>query len=104
MTRGDIFELRPEKNRGHEQRGPRYGVVVQATPLQLSTVIVAPTSTSRPRRSFRPEVEIDGVVTRVLVEQLGAVDVERLGNLAGHLTSEEQLDVDEALRSVLGLY
>jgi mRNA interferase MazF len=53
--------------------------------------------------SFRPEIEIDSTPTRVLVEQIGAVDVGRLGNLAGHLTPEEQWGVDAALLTVLGL-
>ncbi|GBD84257.1 hypothetical protein BMS3Abin02_00647 [bacterium BMS3Abin02] len=51
----------------------------------------------------RPEIEIDGVSTRVLVEQLGAVDVNRLGDLTGHLTPEEQWGVDSALLTVFGL-
>lgn len=33
--------------------------------------------------SFRPEIEIDGTVTRVLIEQVGTVDVRRLGGLVG---------------------
>jgi hypothetical protein len=33
----------------------------------------------------RPEVELAGATTRVLVEQLRAVDLERLGELAGRL-------------------
>jgi mRNA-degrading endonuclease toxin of MazEF toxin-antitoxin module len=42
-------------------------------------------------------------MTRVLVEQMGAVDMTRLGNLAGHLTPEEQWGVDTAILTVLGL-
>jgi mRNA interferase MazF len=38
-----------------------------------------------------------------LVEQLGAVDATRLGDLAGHLSSEELWGIDEALLTVLGL-
>ena len=41
--------------------------------------------------------------TRVLVEQLGAVDVERLGKRVGLLTASEMWSVDEALITVLGL-
>jgi mRNA-degrading endonuclease toxin of MazEF toxin-antitoxin module len=37
------------------------------------------------------------------VEQVGAVDAGRLGELAGHLTHEEMWGVDEALLAVLGL-
>lgn len=41
--------------------------------------------------------------TRVLVEQLGAVDVSRLGELTGHLTAAEEWAVDAALLTVLDL-
>ena len=66
-------------------------------------MLIAPTSASAKRASFRPEVEVNGHVTRVLVEQVGAVDVSRLGDLARHLTAEEQWGVDEALLTVLDL-
>ena len=102
--RGDVFALRaPRGSRGHEQRGPRFAVVVQSDLLPLSTWLVAPTSRSARPASFRPEVEIGGDVTRVLVEQTAAVDPERLGDLVGHLTRAEMDDVDAGLRTVLGL-
>lgn len=104
MQRGDIFALRLPKGVGHEQRGRRFGVVVQSDAfLPRSVVLVAPTSTSAKPASFRPEIEIDGTPTRVLVEQVGAVDVQRLGHLAGHLSPEELWGVDAALLTVLGL-
>jgi mRNA interferase MazF len=104
VRRGDIFSLRLPKGLGHEQRGRRYGVVVQADAfLPRSVVLIAPTSTRARRASFRPEIEIKGTQTRVLVEQVGAVDVGRLGNLEGRLSPEEQWGVDAALLAVLGL-
>jgi mRNA interferase MazF len=104
VTRGDIFRVRMPVGRGHEQRGPRYAVIVQADELLgLSTAIVAPTSRSAAPATFRPEVEIDGETTRVLVEQLRAVDLDRLDRQAGRLTLEEQRAVDAALELVLSL-
>lgn len=104
MRRGDIFALRLPKGVGHEQQGPRFGVVVQSDAfLPRSVVLVAPTSRSARSASFRPEIEIGGNSTRVLVEQVGAIDMSRLGDLAGHLTPEEQWGVDAALLTVLGL-
>jgi mRNA interferase MazF len=79
-------------------------VVVQANELlPRSVVLVAPTSRSARAASFRPEIEIDGETTRVLVEQVGAVDARRLGALSGHLSREELWGIDEALMTVLGL-
>ena len=104
MRRGDVFVLRLPKGIGHEQQGKRYGVVVQGNPfLPRSAVLIAPTSTSAGPASYRPEIEIDETPARVLVEHVGAVDVTRLGSLAGHLTPEEQWGVDTALQTVLGL-
>lgn len=104
MLRGDIFAFNVPKGVGHEQHGERFGVVVQADEfLPRSVVIVAPTSRSARPASFRPEIEIDGQATRVLVEQIGAVDTSRLGVLSGHLSLEELWGVDEALLTVLGL-
>ena len=105
MRRGDVYRLRPPRRAGHERRGDRYGVVVQADEfLPRSVVIVAPTSRSARAASFRPEAEIDGETTRILVEQMGAVDVQRLGRLVGHLTHEELWGVDEAVLTILGLH
>ena len=104
MHRGDIFALRLPKGVGHEQRGRRFGVVVQSDAfLPRSVVLVAPTSTSAKAASFRPEIEVEGTRTRVLVEQIGAVDLQRLGGLAGRLSPEELWGVDSALLTVLGL-
>lgn len=104
MRRGDVYRFRLPKGAGHEQHGDRYGVIVQADEfLPRSVVVVAPTSRSARSASFRPEIDVAGEQTRVLVEQLGAVDVTRLGKLAGRLSTEEMWGVDEALATVLGL-
>jgi mRNA interferase MazF len=104
-VRGDVYQLKaPRDARGQEQRGNRYAVVVQSDLLPLSTWLVAPTSTSARPTSFRPEIEIHGKTTHVLVEQTAAVDPDRLGDLVGHLTRSELAAVDGALRTVLHLY
>jgi mRNA interferase MazF len=105
FVRGDIYRLKaPRDARGREQAGARYAVVVQSDDLPLSTWLVAPTSTGRREASFRPEIEIAGVKTRVLVEQLTVVDPEvRLGQFAGRLDAADLQTVEDALRAVLGL-
>jgi mRNA interferase MazF len=105
MVRGEIFRLpAPRGVRGHEQRGARYAVVVQADEfLDLSTVLVAPTSTSARPATFRPAITIGRTETRVLVEQTTVVDPQRLGRSAGRLDASELRSVDEALLLVLGL-
>jgi mRNA interferase MazF len=104
-VRGDLFRLKtPSDTRGHEQAGSRYAVVVQSDDLPLPTWLVAPTSTGRRAASFRPEIEIDGTSTRVMVEETFAVDPQtRLGDFAGRLAPSEMRAVDSALLAVLGL-
>ena len=105
MQRGDVFRLRPPTGIGHEQQGQRFGVVVQSDALlPRSVVLVAPTSASARPASFRPEVQIGGATTKVLVEQVGLVDVSRLGDLVGRLAPQEQWGVDTALAVVLDLH
>lgn len=104
VRRGEVYRFRLRERRGHEQSGVRFGVIVQSDAfLPRSTVLVAPTSRSARPASFRPEAEVDGETTRVLVEQLGAVDATRLGELAGQLSPNEMWGVDTALGAVLDL-
>lgn len=105
MVRGEVRRLRvPRGARGGEQRGARFGIVVQADELlALSTVLVAPTSQSAPARSFRPTITLAGERTRVLVEQTTAVSTDRLGASAGRLSADELRALDEALIVVFGL-
>jgi mRNA interferase MazF len=105
MVRGEIFRLPPRRGtRGHEQRGARLAVIVQADEfLDLSTTLVAPTSTTARAASFRPTIIIERRETRVLVEQTTVVDPQRLGRSAGRLEAGELRAVDDALSLVLGL-
>jgi mRNA interferase MazF len=103
-VRGDLYRLRTDKDAtGHEQRGTRYAVAIQSDGILLSTLIVAPTSTSAQPAIFRPEIKIDGVRTRLLIDQMRAVDASRLGEFAGRLDAAETGEVDRAIRLVLGV-
>ncbi len=105
MVRGEVFRLPARRDaRGHEQRGARYAVIVQADEfLHLSTTLVAPTSTGARAASFRPLIAVDGVDTRILVEQTTVVDPQRLGPSAGRLNAGELRAVDDALALILAL-
>jgi len=105
VVRGEVFRLPAARGaRGREQRGARYAIVVQADDLLgLSTVLVAPTSTSARPATFRPTIELLGTRTRVLVEQTTVVDPQRLGASAGRLDVAEMQAVDSALRLLLAL-
>lgn len=104
MRRGDIFRIRPLSGQGHVQRGARFGVIIQTNALlKLSTVIVAPTSKSAQPASFRPIVRVQQDDTHVLIDQLTALDVGRLGKQVGTLTLEELWAIDDAIRMMLSV-
>jgi mRNA interferase MazF len=105
MVRGEVLRLAASRHRrGHEQRGARYAVVVHSDDVSgLSTVLVAPTSRSARPGTFRPIIELRGATTRVLADQMTAVDPQRLGKSVGRLDAAELGAVDEALAVVLGL-
>jgi len=80
-------------------------VILQSDVLTpLSTVIVAPTSLSALPATFRPQVTIESQPTRLLIEQMAAVDVRRTSEAIGRLSVEEMWAVDEALSLVVGLH
>ena len=105
MVRGEVYRLPARRGtRGHEQRGARFAVIVQADEfLDLSTTLVAPTSTSARAATFRPAITLERRETRVLVEQTTVVDPQRLGQSAGRLEASELRAVDDALSLILGL-
>jgi mRNA interferase MazF len=105
MVRGEVVRIAaPRRTRGHEQQGAQPGVVVQADELlELSTVLVAPTSRSAAPASFRPVIEIGDTPTRVLTDQLRVLDMRAVVGGVGCLTRLELEALDEALALVLGL-
>ena len=100
--RGEVYRL-PARGRGHEQKGRRFAVVLQPDWLNLSTWIVAFTSTSARETSFRPSVVIADQETLVLCDQLDTVDLVRLTEAVGFLSVDDMQRIDEALDLVLDL-
>jgi mRNA interferase MazF len=100
--KGEVYRL-PARGKGHEQKGRRFAVVLQPDWLTLSTWIVAFTSTSARETSFRPPVTVADGQTLLMCDQLDTVDINRLTEPVGCLTSAEMQRVDEALTLVLDL-
>lgn len=104
IFRGAIYEIKAMPGaRGHEQQGHRYAVIIQSDRFSSSTVIVAMTSTSAGPAVYRPEIEFDGTRTRILVDQIFTVSLDRLGAFKGSLEGTELADLDRALMLKLGL-
>jgi AcrR family transcriptional regulator len=101
--RGGIYRLKPP-GRSRDQTGTRYVVLLQAGELLgLRTALIAPTSRRVAQATFRPEIELHGAPTRVLVERLRTVDRERLEKRVGRLSADEERRVDAAMAAVLGI-
>lgn len=105
--RGDVYSLRPAKqSRGHEQRGQRFAVIVQASRFEhLSTWLAIPTSTRARPFIFRPQIEVPGEgPSLALCEGLVSIDPqERLGARLGSLTYAEMQEIDKAILLLLDL-
>ena len=105
--RGDVYGLRPARqSRGHEQRGRRFAVIVQASRFEhLSTWLAIPTSTSARPFVFRPQIEVPGEgPSLALCEGLVSIDPqERLSARLGSLTYAEMQEIDKAILLLLDL-
>lgn len=104
MIRGAVYHIDLGRARGHEQRGHRMGLVVSPSESPLSVLTVIPTSTSAQPAIHRPELEIAGTLTRVLVDQIRSIDTDYVvGGPVDYLTRDEMSVVELALAHYLGV-
>jgi mRNA interferase MazF len=104
VNRGDIYTFNPKKHGAHEIQGKRFAVVLQSDSLlNRSIVIVAPTSQSARSASVRPDIHVQNQPTKVLVEQMTTVSIERLGKRVDRVDIEDQWAINDAIAAVLGL-
>lgn len=105
MIRGAIYRVDlGNAQRGHEQRGRRYAVILSPSSMPWSVVTVVPTSTSAGPAVFRPELEVLGTRTRFLVDQLRTVDTAYVhGDPVDYLDLDELTEVEHAVARYLGL-
>lgn len=104
MIRGAVYRVDLGQARGHEQRGRRLGLVVSPSSSPLSVVTIIPTSTSAQPAIHRPELEIAGRVTRMLVDQIRSIDTDYLvGDPVDYLSRDQMNEVELALAHYLGL-
>src|SRR5690242_10354840 len=102
MIRGGIYPIDlGEPKRGREQSGRRYGLVISIQRDHWSVVTVIPTSTSAQPAEFRPEIEFNGVSTRLLIDQIRTIDTKYVtGEIEHYLTHDEM----EVIGDILGIY
>ncbi|KOU19215.1 growth inhibitor PemK [Streptomyces sp. XY593] len=105
VIRGAVYRVDlGDAKRGHEQRGKRFGLVLSPSGMAWSVVTIVPTSTSAQDSPFRPELEISGRLTRLLVDQIRTVDVSFVhGDPVHYLDRYELAQVEHAVTLYLGL-
>lgn len=104
MIRGAVYRIDLGRPRGHEQGGRRLGLVVSPSDSPLSVVTVIPTSTSAGPSIHRPEVEIAGRPTRMLVDQIRSIDTNYVvGDPVDYLTRDQLAAIELALAHYLGV-
>src|SRR5699024_4775713 len=90
--------------RRHEQGGRRFGLLVSPSDSPLSVATVIPTSTSAGPSIHRPELEIAGQVTKLLVDQVRSIDVDYIvGEPVDYLARDQLGQVEFALAHYLGI-
>jgi mRNA interferase MazF len=105
MIRGAVHPIDlGDAKRGHEQRGRRLGIVINVEQKAWSTVTIIPTSTRAAAAIFRPELVIAGRETRILIDQIRAIDVSYVdGELVDYLSRDDLAQVEHSLSFYLGL-
>lgn len=104
MIRGAVYRVDLGAPRGHEQGGRRYGLVLSPSEMPWSVATIVPTSTSAATAVFRPELDIAGEPTVLLVDQIRTVDVDYLvGEPVDFLHHDDLATVEQAVSNYLGL-
>jgi mRNA interferase MazF len=104
VIRGAVYRIDLGRPRGHEQGGRRLGLVVSPSDSALSVVTIIPTSTSALPSVHRPELEVGGRATRMLIDQIRSIDVNHVvGDPVDFLNRDELAEVELALAHYLGI-
>lgn len=105
MIRGAVYRVNlGDEKRGREQCGRRYGLVVSPSSMPWSVATIVPTSRSAQEALFRPTLELMGVQTRFLVDQMRSIGTRYIdGEPIAYLERDEMAEVEHAITRYLGL-
>jgi mRNA interferase MazF len=104
VIRGAVYRIDLGRPRGHEQGGKRLGLVMSPSDSPLSVVTVIPTSTSAGPSIHRPEIEIAGRLTRMLIDQIRSIDTNYpVGDPVDYLPHDQLAAIELALAHYLGV-
>ena len=105
MIRGAVYRINLGRPRGTEQGGKRLSLVMSPSDSPLSVAVVIPTSASAGPSVHRPQLEVAGRPTRMLVDQVRSIDVDYVvGDPVDYLTRDQLAEVELALAHYLGVH
>ena len=110
--RGDIYFATLNPRRGSEQGGHRPVLVIQNDVGNFfsTTLVIAPMTSQMNKKDDLPtHYRVEKAVglrkpSMVLLEQLRTIDKERIKYYMGHLQKEDMKNIDNMIRTSLGLY
>ncbi len=106
IIRGAVYPVDlGDAERGRRAAGRRLGLVMGIEQNAWSAVTIIPTSTSTRQASvFRPEAVIAGRDTKILIDQIRAIDVSCFaGELVDYLSRDDMAQVEHSLSRFFGL-
>ena len=105
VSRGDIYLVSLNPTRGSEIRKTRPCVVISPDELNahLRTFIVAPLTTSGHRYPFRVRCHFEDKDGHVVIDQLRAIDRDRLIKRLGVLSDDTLVEVFSVLQAMFAV-
>ena len=104
--RGEIYWVNLDPTVGCEIKKTRPGLIISndvQNRIGIVYIIAPITSQIEKIYPFEVKLNIKDKPSKAMLDQIRTVDAKRLGTLITHITKEEQLDVDKAIKLVLSV-
>ena len=101
---GDVVFANLDPVRGTEQRGSRPVIVISVASLGPRVIVVPMTTTIR-RWPTRIAVELHGIQSEAMCDQVRTIDMDRLDEqLYGRISARTTADIQRTVARLIGVY
>ena len=101
---GDVYSANLDPSRGTEQHGVRPVIVISVVPLGPRAIVVPMTTTLR-GWATRIRLNVHGIESEAMCEQVRAIDVDHLHeDLDGRLAPEAVREIQRTVARLIGVY
>jgi mRNA interferase MazF len=99
MNRFDVYTVNLDPTMGVEIKKTRLGVIISPDEMNqyIGTVIIAPMTTSKKMYKSRVNIKFQGKDNQIVLDQVRAVDKQRLLKQIGKITEKDSLSVCNTL-------